>query len=239
MEVEDLDPDTNLERLERRVAGLPARTDLAVFPEYALTGFDADGPVERAALDRTVVVDRLGAVAAENDVALLAGHVEGAGGALHNAATYVAPDGTASTYRKRNLWGREAERLAPGEERVVVETPLGRTGLLTCYDLNFVEESAAFARERVDALLVVGAWPAPHGANWRLLCRARALDGVRWLVGANRTGTSGETTYAARSLVVRPNGTVHSSLDTAPGDLVVDVDPAELSRHRETVGIFD
>jgi predicted amidohydrolase len=203
VEVDDLAPDANLARLERRVAGLPDRADVAVFPEYALTGFDTGAPVQEAALDRSTVAERLGAVVSEHEVAPLAGYLERVDENLYNAATYVSPDGAATTYRKRNLWGREDERITPDEERVVVDTPLGRTGLLTCYDLNFVEESAQFTRERVDALLVVGAWPAPHGANWRLLCRVRALDEGRLLVGANRTGTSGETPGDGRRVRLR------------------------------------
>ena len=241
-DVDELDPERNLERVEERVAGLPNRTDVAVFPEHALTGFVPDERIETAALLRRTVTARLGSLAAEHDVALLAGYVERDEedpGRLYNALAYVPPEAAATVYRKCNLWGQESEWLDPGADRVTVETPLGRTGLLTCYDLNFVEESAAFTRERVDALLVAGAWPAPHGSNWRLLCRARALDGVRWVVGADRVGSSGDTVYAGRSLVVRPNGTVHSSLDVAPGDLVADIDPNELGRHRETVGIFD
>jgi predicted amidohydrolase len=239
-EVDDLDPDSNIQRVERRLAGLPDRTDVAVFPEHALTGFVADERIEEAALSSETVADRLGSLAAEYDLAVLAGYVERvAGDRRYNAAALVRPDGESVVYRKRHLWGDERDWLTPGEDRVIVETPLGRTGLLTCYDLNFVEESAALTRERVDALLVVGAWPAPHGDNWRLLCRARALDGVRWVVGADRVGTSGETVYAGRSLVVRPNGSVHSALDVVPGDLVADIDPGELARYRRTVGVFD
>jgi predicted amidohydrolase len=59
------------------------------------------------------------------------------------------------------------------------------------------------------------------------------------VVGADRVGTSGETVYAGRSLVVRPNGSVHSALDVVPGDLVADIDPGELARYRRTVGVFD
>jgi len=33
-----------------------------------------------------------------------------------------------------------------------------------------------------------GAWPGAYSENWTLLVRARALDGVRWTVGAGRTG---------------------------------------------------
>lgn len=238
----DLDQESNRQRVRERVADLPARADLAVFPEYALTGFADDDRLERVSMEREEATAFLGDLATSHDVALVAGYAERGAGTLYNATAYVSAAGESTVYRKRHRWGAETARITPGEERVVVETPLGRAGLLTCYDLNFVEESAWFTRERVDALLVTGAWPAPHGENWRLLVRARAFDGVRWVVGANRTGerTVGEAgVYAGRSLVARPNGTVRSSLDVAPGTLVVDVDPAELARHRETVGVFE
>ncbi len=49
-------------------------------------------------------------------------------------------------------------------------------------------DSAELVDRGVDALFVGGAWPAAYSENWRLLLRARALDGVRWVVGAGRTG---------------------------------------------------
>jgi (R)-amidase len=115
---------------------------------------------------------------------------------------------------------------------------------LTCYDLNFVDESATLTDKRVDALLVVGAWPATHSDNWRLLLRARALDGVRWTVGAGRTGRrdvdgARVTDYAGRSLVARPDGGIRAELDTTARDLVVDLEAGVLERQRELVGVFE
>lgn len=244
--VADLDMAANLEATLDRVAALPAPVDVACFPEMGLTGFVPDDRVADAALPRDGEdVDRLREAAAGTDTELLVGFVEdGADGDLYNAAAYLPADGDATVYRKRHLWGGEAAMLEPGDDLVTLETPLGRTGLLTCYDLNFVHDSAALTDERVDALLVVGAWPATHGENWRLLLRARALDGVRWAVGCGRTGRrevpdARVTEYAGRSLVARPDGGVRASLDTAECDLVVDLDPAVLARQRDLVGVFD
>lgn len=244
--VADLDPETNLERTLERVAGLADRVDVACFPEMGLTGFVPDERVADAALARDgEALARLRTAAAEAGTDLLVGFVEeGAGGELYNAAAYVRSGGEVTVYRKRHLWAGEAAVLEAGEELVTLETPLGPTGLLTCYDLNFVGDSAALADARVDALLVVGAWPATHSDNWRLLLRARALDGVRWAVGAGRTGRrevpdARVTDYAGRSLVARPDGGVRAELDTAERDLVVDLDPAVLRRQRELVGVFD
>lgn len=242
-DVADLDPDANVATLRERVTALPEAVDVALFPEQFLTGFVPDDRMTDAAI-RTdgAELDTVRDCAAANDLALLVGYVEDAGGDLYNAVGYVRPDGTTTVYRKRHLWGGELEVLTPGEERVTVETPLGETGLVTCYDLNFVDDSAAFTARNVDALFVVGAWPAAHAENWRLLVRARALDGVRWAVACGRTGRrdtpdARTATYAGRSMVARPNGSVHTALADDERDLVASLDPAELRYHRERIGV--
>jgi predicted amidohydrolase len=241
--VDDLDVASNLDRLRRRVAGLPDDVALAVFPETFLTGYVPDRRVREVALAADgPELDAVRSVARDQGCHLLVGFVERAGERRYNATAYVTPDST-TVYRKRHLWASESEWLAPGEERVAVETPVGRAALLTCYDLNFVTESAAHLDASVAALLVPGAWPPEHDANWRLLARARALDGVRWVVAAGRTGRrtvadAPETSYNGRSLVVRPDGGVAAALDRSARDLVARLDPAVLERCRETVGVF-
>jgi predicted amidohydrolase len=286
MSVADLDVATNLATVEERVAALPPAVDVALFPEYALTGFVADERVREVAITRGgATLDRLRETATETDTALLIGFVERAGGeseadaseTYYNATAYLDPRGgnwssgnqssgnrgvgnrcggnrsgsdggsraeavETTVYRKRHLWGNEATVLDPGEDRVTVETPVGTAALLTCYDLNFVGESAAFATSDVDALFVVGAWPAAHSQNWKLLLRARALDGVRWAVGAGRTGRStvgDPTEYAGRSRVVRPDGSVQAGLNRGERNLVAELDPAVLAECREFIPVLE
>ncbi|WP_232701693.1 carbon-nitrogen hydrolase family protein [Halobacterium wangiae] len=243
-DVADLHPAANLATVGERLAALDSGVDVALFPEYALTGFVADDRVSDAALHRDGdELDRLAAYASDYDVAVLAGFVEDAEGELYNTAVYVTPDGNRTFYRKRNRWAGERAVLAAGDEAVTVQTPVGEAGIVTCYDLNFVEVSAAFARERVDALFVVGAWPGSYSENWRLLLRARALDGVRWVVGCGRTGRrelpdSPVVEYAGRSAVVRPDGAVSASLNRDDRTLVADLDPDLLAEQREFIPVF-
>lgn len=262
--VDDLDVGSNLDRVVDRVRDLPPDVVVALFPELVLTGFVDDERVRSAAIacDGSEF-DRVRAVAAETGTAVLVGFAEVAGDRWFNASAYVTPDGETTSYRKRHLWGAERTWFEPGDRRVVVDTPVGRTGLVTCYDLNDVADSAAFTDDRVDALFVTGAWPAEHVANWRLLCRARALDGARWLVACGRTderspgsaaagdansarqsepaggSDRGTVAYAGNSLVVRANGRVAAELDRAEEDLVVALDPHRFASDRREVALFD
>ena len=225
-----------------RLAALAETHDIAVLAGYVERG---DG---QGASDTAESAD----VVASKDTAESAGAVESeptdADDAtdlpLYNTAVYLRPSGERETYRKRHLWGGERDLLTPGDDRLVLDTPAGRTAVLTCYDLNFVAESAALADAEVDCLLVPGAWPATHSENWRLLLRARALDGVRWVVGAGRTGRrdlpdAHPVEYAGRSTVVRPDGAVSAALNRDERDLVAELDPAVLAEQREFIPVLD
>ena len=244
MDVADLDAAANLAAVGERLSGCADEVDVALFPEYALTGFVADERVHDAALAREGdELDRFAAYATEFDTGVLAGFVEDAGDTCYNTIAYVAPGGDRTFYRKRHLWSAERDVLAPGGDAVTVETPVGTTGLVTCYDLNFVEVSAAFARRRVDALFVVGAWPGAYSQNWDLLLRARALDGVRWVVGCGRTGRrelpdARIVEYGGRSAVVRPDGAVHARINRGERTLTADLDPDVLAEQRAFIPIL-
>lgn len=242
--VADLDIDRNMARVTERLAALPARVDVALFPEMALTGFVADERVADAAVPLDGPhVDRLRALSADHDLALSIGMVEQAADALYNTTVYLEPDGTTTSYRKRHLWGGETAWLESGDDLVTVETPIGTVGLVTCYDLNFVEDSAAFTDHQVAALFVSGAWPAAYAHNWRLLVRARALDGTRWCVACGRTGArevpeAPRTEYAGRTMVARPDGEVHASLAVKERTLTAELSPAILDEQRQLVGVY-
>lgn len=243
--VDDLAVDTNRDRVLDRIRTLPVEVDLAVFPEQVLTGFVPDERIYEAALEPDgEAVTAVHDVAADRDLDVLVGFVESATDGYYNAAAHLGRDGSRTTYRKRHLWASEQSLLDPGIDRVQVETPAGTAAVLICYDLNFVTESAAATDPAVELLLVPGAWPAAYSENWRLLVRSRALDGVRWAVGAGRTGRrdldgAPTTTYAGRSLVVYPSGEVASALTRDPGTIVTELVPETLDRARDHVGVFD
>ena len=77
IEVADLAPETNVATVVDRLAALDDRVDVAVFPEYALTGFVADDRIEATALALDgPVFDRLRAHAEPTDTPMLVGCAE-------------------------------------------------------------------------------------------------------------------------------------------------------------------
>jgi predicted amidohydrolase len=59
---------------------------------------------------------------------------------MFDTAVLIGPDGYIGRYRKTHLWNREKLVFEPGNEGYpVFPTPIGRIGLLVCWDIWFPE----------------------------------------------------------------------------------------------------
>jgi predicted amidohydrolase len=204
------DPAANVDSIDASLGRASESLAVAVFPELALTGYDLDAAQEHAGPVPGPLTDPLVTVAADHDVSLVVGVPERAGDEYYNTLVYVTPDGVEATYRKLYRWGDEAQLFAAGEELPVVETPVGDLGFALCYDLNFPELGLAYSRKGIDVLAVSAAWRQSFAADWRLLCRARALDGPCYVAGSNHTGSQSGRVHAGGSLLAGPSGSVLS-----------------------------
>ncbi len=84
-------------------------------------------------------------------------------GHIFDVFALVGPDGTLHKYRKRNPFLWERCYFEAGREPLVVQTSLGRIGLMTCWDIARRDLSETY-RGRVDALLIASAPPRFHRA---------------------------------------------------------------------------
>jgi predicted amidohydrolase len=227
------DVDANLDAVERTLAGLPPSAGVAVFPELCVTGYDLDAARERATPVPGEATDRLASVADDHDVTVVAGVPERDGEDLYNSLVVADGDGVRATYRKQYLWGDEAEVFKTGDGPTAVETRVGTVGLALCYDLNFPEVALDYAREGCDVLAVSAAWRTDFADDWRLLLRARALDGPYYVAGSNHAGDQRGRTHAGLSLVADPTGTVLSEVEAGAGHAVAAVDRERIEAGRE------
>jgi predicted amidohydrolase len=147
---------------------------------------------------------------------------------LYNTSVVFGPAGEVlATYRKIHLFGfdtGEAVTLSAGDQVVTVETPLGTTGLATCYDLRFPEMFRALTDAGATAVLIPTGWPTPRISRWSLLAAARATENQVWLIGANSVGVSNRMPMGGHTLIADPWGEIVADL-TEPAVLTMDLDP--------------
>ncbi len=132
---------------------------------------------------------------------------------------------------------RESADIAPGNEPIVVETPVGKLGLSVCYDMRFPELFRRLSAAGAQLLSVPAAFTAPTGrAHWETLLRARAIENLCYVIASAQSGIhpNGRETYGD-TLIVDYWGQVLRRKPRGHGFVVCDVD---LERQAEARAAF-
>jgi predicted amidohydrolase len=159
---------TNLETIARLAREAKADgAELIVFPELAVTGLT--DPARLAQPIPGPATDRLYKVAVQHELYVVCGLAERSGDTLYNSACLVVPDGTISVYRKTHLTAAERSWAAAGDEWKVVDTPIGRVGLLIGHDASFPEAGRVLALRGCDLIVcpaaIKGRFSSPHAGT--------------------------------------------------------------------------
>src|SRR3954470_24178578 len=203
--------------LERCVEATGA--ELVVLPEAASTGFTP----ARSAEELFELVDELPSqvsapvqeAAARLGVHVVFGTYERGPSAevVYNTAVLIGPSGEAlGQYRKTHLFCGEDRPgggwVTRGDTATVVQTELGRIGLMICFDGDYPELARVMAVRGAEVICRPSAL-LRSADIWELTNRARAYDNHVFVVGSNATGVDpAGTIYFGNSMIVTPVGEV-------------------------------
>lgn len=219
-------------------AAAEAGAELAVLPEDLLgalagEGFRADvaeplpGPFSRW----------LGALARDLGMCVAGCQYERCGDELWNTAYLLGSDGDlVARYHKvheAEVYRRE-HGVRTGDEFPVFDTPVGRIGMMICFDNIFPETSRILALGGADLIVFPDANFHPSEDDVITLARARAIDNAvhiarsSYAVDVYRPGE-----WVGRSCVIGPDGLIVADAGRTPGVAVCDI---ELSAGRRVHG---
>lgn len=236
----------NLERsvaLIRRAAEEGAR--LVVLPELASSGYVFETREEAFALAEPVpggsACAAWGELAAAHGLWIVAGIAERADERLFNSAVLIGPEGHVGTFRKMHLWNEENLFFEPGDLGFpVFHTPIGRIGMLICYDGWFPEAWRLCALQGADIVCVPTNWvPIPgqepgREAMANILVMAAAHANSLFVAAADRIGTERGQPFVGQSLIVGHTGWPVAGPASATEEeiLYADVNLADARRQR-------
>jgi predicted amidohydrolase len=250
--------------LDRCLADIEALLDdarlagagLVVLPEAALGGYlhdlnehtpgavpdlppalDVDGPIVRRVAELA------------GDLVVCVGLCEADAGLRYNTAACLHDGRVLGVHRKVHLPLRENASYASGDRFAAVDTPVGRLGMMICYDKAFPESGRALALDGAEIVACLSAWPtsrtgaAPDLADDRwthrfdLFDRAGALQNQLVWASANQSGTFGDLRFVGSAKVVGPGGDVLATTGTGPGTALATIDVgAEIHAARRVMG---
>ncbi|XP_077961729.1 deaminated glutathione amidase isoform X1 [Gasterosteus aculeatus] len=159
--------------------------------------------------------------------------------------------GVVSVYRKSHLFDvelpekgvslKESAFTLPGPSLVPpVQTPIGKVGLATCYDLRFPELSLALRRRGAEVLTFPSAFTVATGAaHWEVLLRARAIENQCFVLAAAQVGRHNEKRRSyGHALAVDPWGEVLADCGgEEPGVALVEIDLEKVAGTRRNMPV--
>jgi predicted amidohydrolase len=226
--------DRCVDHVERCVAATGA--ELVVLPESATTGFTpgVDPGTLWDLVDQVPgpLTGPLQQAAARLGVHVVLGTYERGPrrGIVHNAAVLIGPDGEVrGVYRKTHVFCGEGRDdggwVTPGDEAVVVETDLGRIGLMICFDGDYPELARIEAVRGAEVICRPSAL-LRSADIWELTNRARAYDNHVFVVAANATGIDpAGAIYFGNSMIVTPIADVLARAASHEGWVSARLDP--------------
>ncbi len=221
-----------------------AGAKLCVLPELWSTSFHPhfDDSLVRQADEAERELAELSRV---HGLVTVASTIEVVDDVVYNTA-YVYDQGERiGAYRKIHLFSPNLEhrRHGRGNTPCLVETSLGRIGVMICYDLRFPELARYYFHRGAEILAVPGQWPEARAQHWRTLLRARAIENEMFVLGCNRTGQepsqrNGEAMpFPGDGRIVDPTGEILAAGSGDAGAIVASIEIRKVRTMRRILPI--
>ncbi|KAL9100654.1 MAG: hypothetical protein Q9163_004002 [Psora crenata] len=263
-----LDPEDNFARASTFITSAAKRgAHLAVLPEYHLTNWlPQSPPFPSLCAQWKYYLHRYQALAKEHRICIVPGtivelHNDEATGEekLLNVAYFIDNKGDVlGRYQKKNLWHPEREHLqssthAPHD---AFDTPIGKVGLLICWDLAFPEAFRELIAAGAKIIIIPAFWtlrdcteyglrlnPKAEALFLESAVTARAYENTCCVVFVNAGASAGRTdegAYAGLSTVALPfvGAMGEETMRTAEeGMSIVDVDMEVVEEAEKNYGV--
>lgn len=193
---------------------------VAVYPELMLSGYTASVADPGAAYDHDrQALDEVRRLCKRNCAWTVLGAVTKVAERFMNTALCINDQGEiVAVHHKRRLFGEaEACAFGMGDAITLFDTPLGRTGMAVCFDIEDPALVAEYRRLGAETILTPTANMRPYTLVSTVKVRSRALDNELLIAYANYAGRDGEWDFPGDSVVVNGEGEVLAQLGPCSG----------------------
>lgn len=211
--------------------------DIISFPELFYQGYHPSAE-EMQMLAEPVdgpMVQTLCKVAKEKGIYIIGGYAESVkiAGRIYNSAIFINDKGEViGNMRKVYLWGAEKLKFREGNEFPVFDTPMGKIGIMICYDMEFPEPMRIMALKGAEIVFGPSVWSIPAQTRWNVDLAAGALYNVFFTVGPNTVGDNS----CGLSKVVGPNGEVLAQASKDEEEILYcDIDLNDVIKNRSKI----
>ncbi|MGZ5549578.1 MAG: carbon-nitrogen hydrolase family protein [Nitrososphaeraceae archaeon] len=146
-----------------------------------------------------------------------------------------------SVYRKLHLYDafgfKESLKFSRGDKiPKLITTPIGKMGLMICYDIRFPELSRILTVNGSNIIVIPSGWI--HGImkeeHWITMLKARAMENGVYVIAPNQVGNI----FCGRSMIVDPLGSILTDLGDKIGVEFMGIQRERIDEVRKTLPLL-
>lgn len=185
------------------------------------------------------MVKELCKLAEKLNVYIIGGYAESTEliGKIYNSAIFIDDKGNViGNSRKVYLWGKEKLRFKNGDKYPVYDTPIGKIGILLCYDAEYPEPSRIMALKGAELILVPSVWSIKAKPRWDIDLSANALFNLIFVAGVNTIGEG----ICGRSQIYGPDGILRVRASEDMEEIIIyEIDLNEINVVRNQIPYYN
>lgn len=189
---------------------------LICFPELSTTGYRGDllstQLWDLSDFDGSETYCLFSQLASRLDITIVAGFAERGErlGEVYNSVGVWNPgcENISGVFRKVHAFGIEKQWFKSGDTFPVFDTPIGKIGVMICYDMGFPEVARILTLQGAELLIAPSAWCIQDRDMWNINTACRALENGTHLLAVNRWGHEEDLHLFGGSKIMGPRGQV-------------------------------
>ncbi|MDP8213447.1 MAG: carbon-nitrogen hydrolase family protein [Candidatus Zapsychrus exili] len=166
---------------------------------------------------------------------------------IYNTSVLINDKGnTIAQYRKINLFDaivdgkkiQESKFFLKGKNLITAKVGDFKVGLSICYDVRFSELYKEYKNKKVDIVCVPAAFTKTTGeAHWEILIRARAIEGLCYVLAPNQVGKDNRGRYSyGHSMIVDPWGKILKEAKSNKAEILfAELDKNQIKNNRKAL----
>ncbi|MCL5067642.1 MAG: carbon-nitrogen hydrolase family protein [Thaumarchaeota archaeon] len=163
-----------------------------------------------------------------------------------DSVVLIGPGGIIGRSRKTHLPINEKHYFIPGEVGSVFSTPLGKIGMMICYDMSFPETARILALRGAEIIICIADWGDSHNQliQWQVLPTTRAIENQVHFIACNRVGgwnigpSRGNVRFFGRSKIVSAFGEVLAEANDSQCSVTANLTSSDLRRGAQFISVF-
>jgi len=239
LQIEEGDIESNLQKVEYWSQFAP-KGGILLLPEMFCCGFDFNR-LRELSQKANLVLEFLKSLSHQLEGVVVGTLPLEKGNGIYNTAVVFDKGKLVAQRGKIKLFPLYKEpkffKPAPEEDNRVIETSLGRLGIVICFEIRFNSITNKLRKEGAEVLLVPAMWGIERREHFKVLTRARAVETQSFLIASNGWGQVGKTFFGGSSGIYSPWGEILAYKEDGEGLIFAKVDLSEVRRVRKKLPV--